>query len=175
MRKIILILLIVIFLISCVSTESIKKFRSEYNEDLKQNKLGVITDLQPLTTEDVLTSLLIYYYIQSFRVQPRYYYGVPIFYGYPTLIAGDGTYLGMIAYQTNIDSIFNQFGTYGNRYSSLSIWNQFGNYGNRYSQYSPFNPLATSPPEIYWNGVFVGYLTVNPLFINRINPYLFIK
>lgn len=91
------------------------------------------------------------------------------------IIAGDGEYLGEISSQFNRNSIFNEFGTYGSSFSSKSIWNRFGNYGNEFSNLSAFNPLATNPPKIFHNSTFIGYLTNNSLFLNRIKPYSLLK
>ena len=87
------------------------------------------------------------------------------------VIAGDGRYLGKIASKFDLESIFNSYGEYGSAYALYSIWNKYGTYGSEYSMYSPFNPYTTSPPKIYKNGAFVGYLSVNKYLANSISPY----
>lgn len=63
-------------------------------------------------------------------------------------------------YDTN--SIWNEYGTYGNSYSSNSIWNEYSTYGSEYSNNSPFNTTATNPPVVVdQDGNFYGYLTIN--------------
>ena len=88
-----------------------------------------------------------------------------------TIYADDDQFLGII--NTNAldaDSIANQFGTYGNPFSSLSIWNDFGSYGSSFSPLSPWNQFASTPPTI-WNGdIFVAYLTTNTVLTPRIHP-----
>jgi hypothetical protein len=60
------------------------------------------------------------------------------------------------------NSIWNEYGTYGNSYNSKSIWNEYGTYGSEYSSYSPWNEYATEPPVVVdKEGNFYGYLTVN--------------
>ena len=88
-----------------------------------------------------------------------------------SIYASDGTYLGDITYQYNLNSIFNEFGTYGSSYSLYSIWNEFGSYGGSYNIYSPFNQYTSYPPAIYKNGLIIGYLTINNLITCAVNPY----
>lgn len=60
------------------------------------------------------------------------------------------------------DSVWNDYGKYGNPYSSKSIWNPYSTYGNEFSSYSPFNEFASYPPIIVDSrGNFYGYLTAN--------------
>lgn len=72
-------------------------------------------------------------------------------------------YLGCLncnSYDTN--SIWNEYGTYGNSYNIKSIWNEYGIYGSEYSSFSPWNEYGAIPPVIVdKNGEFYGYLTVN--------------
>lgn len=85
------------------------------------------------------------------------------------LYSYDGkTYLGKLTLNTNdIDSIWNEFGEYGNNYSGTSIWNEYGLYGSVNSPASAFNPYATRPPVIYSNdGTFMGYLSKNKYLDN---------
>jgi hypothetical protein len=78
-------------------------------------------------------------------------------------------YLGCLnCSQYALDSIMNEYGTYGNEFSNVSIWNTYGTYGSSYSQYSPWNRFATNPPAIVnQDGNFYGYFTINELFPNR--------
>jgi len=91
------------------------------------------------------------------------------------IIAEDGTYLGKITDKYDSESIFNQYGTYGSKYSQSSIWNQYGTYGGKYSAYSTFNPYTSTPPKIYKNRTYIGYLTVNKYLDNAINPYILLS
>jgi hypothetical protein len=60
------------------------------------------------------------------------------------------------------NSIWNEYGTYGNHYSITSIWNEYGTYGSTYSSLSPWNSYASDPPVVVdENGNFYGYLTIN--------------
>ena len=62
----------------------------------------------------------------------------------------------------NPNSIWNEYGLYGNKYNTRSIWNEYGTYGSEYSQLSPWNTYASNPPVIVdKDGGFYGYLTVN--------------
>lgn len=72
-------------------------------------------------------------------------------------------YLGKLnASKYDSESIWNEYGSYGNSYSSTSIWNEYNSYGSDYSSYSPFNEYATYPPVIVdAQGNFYGYFTVN--------------
>ena len=90
------------------------------------------------------------------------------------LIGGDGTFLGVVTknkFDTN--SIGNQFGHYGSRYSASSIFNPYSQYGSKYSNYSPFNPYSSMPPAFKKNGYELGNLTVNKYIANRIDPEKF--
>lgn len=72
-------------------------------------------------------------------------------------------YLGCVnCDEYNANSIWNEYGTYGNSYNANSIWNEYGTYGNDYSTYSPWNSYATYPPVIVDKaGNFYGYFTTN--------------
>jgi hypothetical protein len=88
------------------------------------------------------------------------------------LLAQDGQFLGMLSsnrYQ--IDSVLNEYGSYGSKYSSTSIFNQYGNYGSRFGQYSAFNPYASNPPQVIYRGQWVGYLSTNTFLQNRIDSH----
>ncbi len=72
-------------------------------------------------------------------------------------------YLGCLncnSYDKN--SIWNEYGAYGNSYYSKSIWNKYGTYGNEYNSNSPWNAYGTNPPIVVdQEGDFYGYFTVN--------------
>jgi hypothetical protein len=85
--------------------------------------------------------------------------------------AADGTFLGKLnPNQFDPESIFNQFGRYGNRFSQTSIFNRFSNYGNQFSNLSPYNKFTQTPPKLFVKGKFVGFLTVNTFLSPRIDP-----
>ncbi len=71
-------------------------------------------------------------------------------------------YLGCLNCNSfDINSIWNEFGTYGSKYNSKSIWNEFGTYGNEYNIYSPWNEYSLTPPVVVdKDGNFYGYFTV---------------
>ena len=94
------------------------------------------------------------------------------FAGKLTLFAQDGTFLGsLLTNPLEIYSIYNELGSYGNKYESKSIWNQNGIYGSVDSIYSPFNPNSISPPFIVANyNTIVGSLSVNPNIPGAIPP-----
>ncbi len=89
-----------------------------------------------------------------------------------TIVASDGKYLGKITNQYDLDSILNDYGSYGGTYSATSIWNKYGSYGGEYSVNSPFNELSSSPPRIVKDGSIIGYLSVNQNLANSLNPYV---
>lgn len=71
------------------------------------------------------------------------------------------------------ESIWNEFGDYGNHFNSTCIWNSFGDFGNPFSSYSPWNEYTTTPPGIYDSkGNFYGYLTRNKSLSKRIDTEL---
>lgn len=61
------------------------------------------------------------------------------------------------------DSINNEFGKYGNPFSSTSIRNQFSTYGSEFSASSPCNEYASNPPRVYdaSRKTYYGELTLN--------------
>lgn len=60
------------------------------------------------------------------------------------------------------NSIWNEYGKYGNVYNSDCIWNEFGTYGNEYNAYSPWNSYSDNPPVVVNSeGNFYGYFTIN--------------
>lgn len=78
------------------------------------------------------------------------------------IIANDNEYLGKLtSNEFDSDSLLNQFGPYGNEFSPKSIFNEFGTYGSEFSSLSPFNEFTSTPPQIFIDGRFYGYLTMN--------------
>ena len=85
--------------------------------------------------------------------------------------AGDGTFLGKLSpNKFDQESIFNQFGPYGNQYSPKSIFNGFSKYGNQFNQLSPFNQFSRNPPKLFVRGRFTAYLTKNQFKNPRVDP-----
>ena len=86
------------------------------------------------------------------------------------------TYLGCLnCSEYSLDSVLNEFGSYGNRYSTASILNSFGQFGSRYSQYSACNPYATNSPVIvHGNGNYYGRLTLNPYNLQQTRNPIFL-
>lgn len=85
--------------------------------------------------------------------------------------AQDGVFLGKLTpNQFDSESIFNKFGTYGNKFSQTTFLNKFSPYGQQFSQLSAYNSMASSPPQIFHKGQFVGYLTKNMRLSPRIDP-----
>jgi hypothetical protein len=87
------------------------------------------------------------------------------------IVAGDGTFLGKL--NPNVydnESIFNQYGPYGNRYSQTCIFNPYSPYGGQYSNLSPFNQYANDPPKVFLKGSFFAFLTVNQYKTPRLDP-----
>ena len=80
-------------------------------------------------------------------------------------------YLGKLnASRYDSESIWNPYGTYGNKYNSKSIWNEYGTYGNEYNPNCPFNEYGSNPPVLRdRNGKFYGYFTANKYKANRAN------
>ncbi len=88
-----------------------------------------------------------------------------------TIVAGDGQFLGRITPNTlAADSIVNRFGRYGGPNEPNSISNQNGAYGDRFSSLSVRNPNAFQPPNIRINSQTVARLTINPGFSPRVDP-----
>ncbi|MCE5239058.1 hypothetical protein LLH23_11250 [bacterium] len=85
--------------------------------------------------------------------------------------AADGTFLGVIAPGYSVyESIANPDGPYGNRWSPRSIWNHNCPYGSYYNSLSPWDPDTWTPPRLYRDGDFIGYLTVNTDLAPRVGP-----
>lgn len=104
--------------------------------------------------------------------EENYHYNVPS--GTILLIYGGKNYddyLGKInANRFDSESIWNQYGKYGNCYNSQSIWNKYSTYGNKYNNCSPFNDYASNPPILVdKQGNFYGYFTSNKYKSQRAN------
>ncbi len=72
-------------------------------------------------------------------------------------------YLGCLnCAESASDSVSNEYGQNGSRYSQASIWNHYGEFGSPYQPYSACNPYSTDPPVIVDDsGTYYGRLTVN--------------
>ena len=88
------------------------------------------------------------------------------------IYSNDGkTFLGNLS--TNVydqDSIFNEYGTYGSKYSAKSIINEYSIYGSDYSNQSAFNKYANKPPILTYMGEVIYYITINENIIGGISP-----
>jgi hypothetical protein len=73
------------------------------------------------------------------------------------------TFLGCLSCpETDMDSLFNRFGTYGSRFAANSILNRFGPFGSKFAPFSPCNVYSTTPPVIVDDeGEVYGELTLN--------------
>ena len=88
------------------------------------------------------------------------------------VVAQDEEYLGEFSSnEFAVESICNQFGTYGSKFSVTSIWNEFSIYGSAFSDFSAFNDLATQPPMLIGQNDIVGYLTTNSTVVGAISPH----
>lgn len=88
------------------------------------------------------------------------------------LVAADGQFLGQLSsnkYQ--LESVMNEYGSYGSIYSTTSIFNQYSAYGSPFNTLSPFNQYSQTPPKIYLRGVHVGFLSVNQFVTQRLDPH----
>lgn len=85
--------------------------------------------------------------------------------------SGHDVYLGCLNCDSyNQNSIWNEYGTYGDSYNSISIWNEFGTYGNEFNANSPWNEFGSNPPVIVdKDGKFYGYFTLNEYKNKRAN------
>jgi len=90
------------------------------------------------------------------------------------IIAQDSknTFLGKVTSSHDSQSIFNEFGTYGNEFSSKSIWNEFSTFGNEFNSNSPFNEFSSRPPLLIKNRKIIGYLSANRSIKSSISPNL---
>lgn len=89
------------------------------------------------------------------------------------IVASDGQFLGKLSLgKFDNESVSNEFGPYGSRYSSTSIFNQYSTYGSQYSALSPFSQYSHTPPKIYLRGSLWGVLTINNMAsMRKLNPY----
>jgi tetratricopeptide (TPR) repeat protein len=73
------------------------------------------------------------------------------------------TYLGCLnCAEAAPDSISNEYGQNGSRYSQASIWNHYSQFASAYAPYSACNPYSTDPPVIVDDaGTYYGRLTLN--------------
>ncbi len=91
------------------------------------------------------------------------------------IMASDGEFLGNISSDRFASkSILNDVGSHGSSVASKSIFNNVGTYGSEVSPKSAWNKLATSPPKVFVEEKFIGYLTTNELKTPRIDPYALI-
>lgn len=89
-----------------------------------------------------------------------------------TILADDGEFIGKITTNSyDSQSILNEFGRFGGKFSSTSIFNDFGRYGGEFSRMSPFNQTTSTPPRIFKGERFVGYLTRNESKTPRVDPF----
>ena len=91
--------------------------------------------------------------------------------GHATLVADDGTYLGVISsnrYQN--ESVCNEYGPHGSPYRQDSVRNEYSAYGSPYRSGSAYNPYTSNPPRIYLNGRAIGYLTKNDFLAGAVDP-----
>lgn len=85
--------------------------------------------------------------------------------------ANDGTFLGRITTQTiDPEAITNPVGVHGNEISGSSIFNRDGLYGNEISPLSAFNGEASDPPQVFRDGRFLGFMSINPGRSPRFDP-----
>ena len=91
-------------------------------------------------------------------------------------------YIGCLTCNSfHLESVCNQFGSYGSQFASLSIWNQFGLYGSQFATSSPWNQFSSGGPKIIGSdNLFYGYFTTNqfqfsrttiPAFLNVLNHF----
>ena len=91
------------------------------------------------------------------------------------IVADDGQFLGKITINSiGHNSVLNSIGPYGSQISGTSIFNSIGRYGGEISRLSPFNSITSTPPKIYKEDRFIGYLTVNRIKTPRIDPHALI-
>ncbi|HWB24261.1 MAG TPA: hypothetical protein VG738_02225 [Chitinophagaceae bacterium] len=88
------------------------------------------------------------------------------------MIANDGQFLGKLSLNRfDSESISNEYGSYGSKYSVSSIFNIYSNYGSKYSSLSPYNQYTNTPPLVYLKGTKFGFLTKNKyVSFNSIDP-----
>jgi hypothetical protein len=79
-------------------------------------------------------------------------------------------FLGSLRNEFNSNSILNTFGPYGSSSSATSIYNSFSVYGSSFGTNSAYNTVASSPPELWRNGLRVAFVSKNTIRIPRIDP-----
>lgn len=87
-----------------------------------------------------------------------------------SVIGDDGQFLGRLIGKFRTESIYNRVGRYGSEVSSTSIYNPIGRYGSPVSSLSAFNELASRPPLLVKDGIFLAYFTINPFKTPRVDP-----
>ncbi|MEA9979450.1 MULTISPECIES: hypothetical protein [unclassified Pseudomonas] len=89
-----------------------------------------------------------------------------------TIVSQDSanTFLGKISSSYDTNSVFNEYGTYGNQYSGVSMWNNYSKFGNSFDPFSAFNTSSGRPPMIIRDGQVLGYLTLNTVIGNSLSP-----
>lgn len=90
------------------------------------------------------------------------------------IVASDRQFLGVVTSNAfNTDSVLNEYGPHGSRFSQVSILNAFGPYGGEYSTLSPFNQYTSTPPMLVCLGRGgVAYLTRNRAMAPAVDPHL---
>ena len=91
--------------------------------------------------------------------------------------SGSYVYLGLLnSNQFMSNSVLNEFGSYGSKYSSTSIFNTYSTWGSPYSSASACNHFAgdLSVPSVFWRGQFIGNLTTNSYSPNALSTPLVI-
>ena len=78
------------------------------------------------------------------------------------LVDNEGIYLGELTSDTtDSNSILNPVSDYGIETSDVSLWNTSGKYGDKTSDNSAYNSSASNPPQIYYKGSFIAYVSKN--------------
>jgi hypothetical protein len=77
--------------------------------------------------------------------------------------ANNSVFLGCLTCSKfDSESVHNEHGQHGSRYSHVSIFNKHGEFGSRYSSYSPCNEHTSDAPAIVdRRGKYHGRLTLN--------------
>lgn len=90
------------------------------------------------------------------------------------VVASNGVHLGDISVDRNSPtSLKNVYGM-GSKYNPNSIFNKYGSYGNKFNALSPFNEYTRTPPRIEREGSFVAFLTKNKFVSPRVDTDQFI-
>ncbi len=88
------------------------------------------------------------------------------------ILSEDGVFLGRLSDQYDDKSVFNKFGTHGNRFAANSIWTRFGSYGSEFSTKSPMNKFSTEPPYLIVEGKVIARLTKNEFLPGAVDPVI---